>query len=69
MTIRGRKQRNTIVLDVEPDVPDGTEVDVIVPATWEAEHDALLTLLRIGCHPDFGVEVEKVREEWTPERF
>jgi hypothetical protein len=66
VTPRGRKQRNTIVLDVEPDVPDGTEVDVIVPATWQADHDALM---KIGCHPDFGVEVEKVREEWTPERF
>ena len=66
MTIRGRKQRKTIVLDVEPDLPDGTEVDVIVPATWEAEHDALL---RIGCYPDFGIEVEKVREEWAPQRF
>ncbi len=66
MTLRGRKQRNTIVLDVEPDLPDGTEVDVIVPATWETEHEALL---RIGCHPDFGAEIQKVREAWTPERF
>jgi hypothetical protein len=66
MTLKGRKQRNTIVLDVEPDLPDGAEVDVIVPATWEAEHEALL---RIGHHPDFGVEAEKVRTEWTPQRF
>jgi hypothetical protein len=66
MTIKGRKQRNTIVLDVEPDLPDGTEVEVIVPSTWEAEHQALL---RIGCHPDFGMDVEKARKEWTPERF
>ena len=66
MTIKGRKHRNTIVLDVEPDLPDGTEVEVIVPASWQAEHEALL---RIACLPDFGSEVEKAREEWMPQPF
>jgi hypothetical protein len=66
MTIKGRKQRNTIVLDVEPDLPDGAEVEVIVPATWQSEHEALL---RIGCHPDFGTDVEQLRKAWTPQQF
>jgi len=66
VTLKGRKQRNTIVLEVEPDLPDGTEVEVILPVTWEAEHDALLS---IGYHPDFGNDIEKARNAWTPPQF
>ncbi len=66
MVLKGRKQRKSIVLDVEPDLPDGTEVQVIVPATWEAERQALLS---VGCHPDFGDEIEKAQQEWIPKPF
>ncbi len=64
--MKGRKKGNTIVLEVEPRVPDGTVVDVILPDEWEAQRDSLLS---VGCHPDFGAEIEKVREEWKPPQF
>ncbi len=74
--MRGRKVGNTIVLDREPGVPDGTEVEVIFPgnglpeglpaADWAAGRAALLD---VGCHPDFGADIGQAQQAWKPERF
>lgn len=64
--MKGKKKGNTIVLDVEPQIPDGTVVDVILPDEWEAQRKSLLS---VGCHPEFGIEIEKARTEWKPPQF
>lgn len=72
MTFKGRKQGRTIVLDVELPVADGTEVDVNLRQTMDvkarlsAQYESLL---RVGYHPDFGQDIEKIRDEWKPEEL
>ena len=72
MTLRGRKQGRTVLLDVEPPVADGTEVEVRLPrhsdqpGRLQAQYESLM---RVGYHPDFGEGLEKIREEWKPEEF
>jgi len=51
--LKGVKKGQFILLDHEPDVPDGTEVDVVLPADWEAQRKSLLS---VGHLPDFGRE-------------
>lgn len=64
--MKGRKKGHTIVLDEEPQVPDGTEVDVVLPEEWEAQRELLRS---IGYHPEFGEDVEEAQKSWNPERF
>ena len=64
--MRGVKKGQTILLDCEPDVPDGTEVDIILPTDWEAQRNSLLS---VGCHPDFGRDVEEAQRSWKPPEF
>jgi hypothetical protein len=54
--MKGIKKGQSILLDREPDVPDGTEVEVILPADWEAQRRSLLS---VGYHPDFGRDIEE----------
>ncbi len=54
------------MLEKEPELPDGTEVDVVLPDEWEAQRNLLRS---IGCYPEFGSEVEQAQKSWTPERF
>jgi hypothetical protein len=64
--MKGKKQGQTILLDTEPEVPDGTEVDVLLPTEWEAQRASLLS---VGCCPEFGNEAEQARQEWSPPAF
>ena len=64
--MKGKKVGHTIVLEQEPEVPDGTEVEVILPGEWEGTREVLLG---IGVHPDFGAEIDKAQSEWKPEEF
>lgn len=64
--MKGRKVGQTIVLETEPEIPDGTEVEVVLPTKWEADRDALLS---VGHHPDFGEDIERVRQAWNPPSF
>lgn len=64
--MKGVKKGQTILLEAEPDVPDGTEVDVFLPRDWEAQRRSLRN---VACLPDFGKDIEKVQQEWKPEKF
>ncbi len=64
--MKGKKKGNVILLEAEPEIPDGTVVDVILPDEWEAQRQSLLS---VGCHPDFGKEIEKAQQEWNPPQF
>ena len=41
MVIRGRIQNGVVVLDAPASVPEGTEVDVVVPAAPEAANEPI----------------------------
>lgn len=64
--MKGKKMGQTIVLEAEPPIPDGTEVDVVLPTEWEAQRASLLS---VGCHPDFGQEIDKAQQGWGPAQF
>ena len=64
--MKGVKKGAVIVLDTEPMIPDGTEVDIVLPTEWEAQRKSLLS---VGYYPDFGTDSDKVRQEWKPEKF
>jgi hypothetical protein len=64
--MKGVKKGQTVVLEREPDIPDGTEVEVVLPAEWEAQRKSLLS---VGYHPDFGRDIEEARKEWNPQTF
>lgn len=64
--MKGVKKGQTILLDREPNVPDGTEVDIVLPAEWEAQRKSFLS---VGHHPDFGREIEEAQREWKPPEF
>jgi hypothetical protein len=64
--MKGVKKGLTILLDCEPDVPDGTEVDIVLPTEWEAQRRSLLS---VGHHPDFGRDIEEAQQEWKPPQF
>jgi hypothetical protein len=56
--MKGKKVGQTIMLEYEPAIPDGTEVDVELPDGCESQRE---TLLKLASHPDFGPEIGKVR--------
>ena len=64
--MNGVKKGHMIVLEAEPDVPDGTEVEILLPQDWEAQRRSLLS---VGYLPDFGQDIEKAQQEWKPEKF
>jgi hypothetical protein len=64
--VKGVKKGQTIVLDQEPDVPDGTEVDIVLPSEWEAQRNSLLS---VGYHPNFGHDIEEAQQAWKPQEF
>jgi len=64
--MKGVKQGQTIVLSAEPDVPDGTEVEILLPTDWEAQRRSLLS---VGYHPEFGREIDEAQREWHPPEF
>lgn len=64
--MKGVKQGQTVILEVEPMIPDGTEVEVLLPTEWEEQRRSLLS---VGYHPEFGRETDEVRLEWNPEKF
>ncbi len=73
MTLKGKKLGKTVLMDIEPPVKDGTELEVCVPLDsveiqewWEAQGQALMN---VGHHPDFGENIEKIRAEWDPAQF
>lgn len=65
-TVKGIKQGQMIVLDREPQVPDGTEVDIVLPTEWELQRRNLLS---VGYHPDFGRDIEEAQRAWNPTEF
>lgn len=64
--MKGVKKGQTILLEHEPDVPDGTEVDVVLPTEWEAQRNSLLS---VGYHPEFGRDIEEAQQAWKPPEF
>ncbi len=64
--MKGIKKGQTIVLEKEPDVPDGTEVDVFLPTEWEAQRASLLNVEHL---PDFGQDIEQSQKTWQPPEF
>jgi hypothetical protein len=64
--MKGVKKGQAILLEQEPAIPDGTEVDVVLPGDWEAQRRSLLS---VGVHPDFGKDIEQVRAQWKPQAF
>lgn len=64
--MKGKKKGNTIVLEAEPPIPDGTEVQVVIPDEWEAQRQSLLS---VGCYPDFGKDIEEAQKSWNPGEF
>ena len=64
--MKGVKKGQTILLDREPDVPDGTEVDIVLPADWKKQRESLLS---VGYHPEFGRDIEEAQREWKPPGF
>lgn len=48
MTYRGRIQNGTVVLDVRPDLPDGTEVQVEIRPTNGVRRGSAAALLRLA---------------------
>ena len=64
--MKGIKKGQTILLEKEPDVPDGTEVEVFLPADWDAQKSSLLSVEHL---PDFGQDIEKSQRQWQPPGF
>jgi len=64
--VKGVKKGQTILLDREPAVPDGTEVEIVLPTEWEAQRSSLLS---VGYHPEFGRDVEEAQRAWKPPEF
>lgn len=64
--MKGVKKGQAILLDQEPAIPDGTEVDVVLPSDWEAQRKSLLS---VGYHPEFGKDIEQAQVQWKPQTF
>ena len=64
--MKGIKKGQTILLEKEPDVPDGTEVEVLLPADWDAQRKSLLSVEHLS---DFGQDIEQSQKQRQPPEF
>ncbi len=64
--MKGIQKGQTILLEKEPDVPDGTEVEVFLPADWDAQKTSLLSVEHLL---GFGQDIEQSQKQWQPPEF
>lgn len=67
MTLKGKKLGKTVVLEEEPPVADGTELDVDIPETVDVEKKLKAqweSLMRVGYNPELADNIERATKEW-----